>query len=93
MKKDVHFFMHEIGLIQYPQTERSVLVLTSTRARRNFCEARRIFWRRNFERHIIFHISYFKQQSVSQNPHNKNTDARHCDNAQKTPNTPHFATH
>ena len=85
--------MHEIGFIQYPQTERSVLVLTSTKARRNFCEARRIFWRRKFERRIIFHISYFKQQSFSQNPHNKNTDARPCDNAQKAPNTPHFATH
>ena len=85
--------MHEIGSIQYPQTARSALVLPRTKARRNFCEAPRIFWRRNFEQQVIFHISYFKQQSVSQNPHNKNTDARPCDNAQKTPNTPHFATH
>ena len=93
MKKDLHFFKHEIGLIQYPQSERSVLVLTSTKARRNFYEAPRIFWRRNFEQQINFYVSYFKQQSVSQNPHNKNTDARPCDNAQKTPNTPRFAVH
>ena len=79
LKKDLHFFIHEIRLIQYPQTERSVLVLTSTKARRNFCETPRIFWRRTFERHIIFHISYSNQWTVSQNPHNKNTDARPCD--------------
>ena len=82
--------MHEIGSIQYPQTERFALGLTSTKAGRNFYEAPRIFWRRDFEQQVIFHISHFKQQPVSQNPHNKNTDARPCDNAQKNAKYPSF---